>query len=217
LVIPRVAVRLRVTQSAIQTEILAFHRAILLILEFAIRQCARLVLEPGGFFVGVYRFAVFDKFAIILSHGAPLRLSIGSSPELRLSGRELYNLSMQLNAAIREIRVSDTDFDAALDRFAVIDEQLISRADVGRDLERDEVLTRYAFTGFVEALRSEEFDEDPLETVEDLELPGVYESDDEAWNAIKAFYAERACVLLRVAEAEEFIVGDEIVDKLGFL
>jgi hypothetical protein len=124
---------------------------------------------------------------------------------------------MQLNAVIREIRVSDTDFDAALDRFAVVDEQLIAKTDLGRELEPKEELTRYAFTGFVEALRSEEFDEDPLETVEDLELPGVYESEDEAWNAVKAFYAERACVLLRVAEAEEFVVGDEIVAKLGFL
>jgi hypothetical protein len=125
--------------------------------------------------------------------------------------------SMQLDAIIREIRVSDNDFDAALERFAVISEQLVPKTEVGRELERDEVLTRYAFTGFVEALRSEEFDEDPLETALDLELPGVYESDDEAWDAIKAFYAERACVLLRVAEAEEFIVGDEILAKLGFL
>ena len=118
---------------------------------------------------------------------------------------------------IETISVSDETFDAALVRFGFIDESLVSIQELGRTLERDEKLDRYVFTGLCEALRSEEFEEDPLETVQDLELEQVFASEDDAWDAIKAFYTERACVLLHVGDAEEFIVGREIALKLGFV
>lgn len=118
---------------------------------------------------------------------------------------------------IETVRVTDAAFDEALTRFALIDDQLVSVAALGRTLERDEELSRYAFTGLCEALRSEEFEEDPFETVQDLELEQTFTDEDDAWEAIKDFYAERACVLLHVGDAEEFIVGREIVMRLGLL
>ena len=122
-----------------------------------------------------------------------------------------------MSTGIETITVTDADFDTALARFAWVDEQLILKTELGRALERDEILDRYTFTALCEALRSEEFFEDPLETVQDLELPGVFASEDDAWDAINAFYAERACVLLHVGDAEEFIVGREIALRLGLV
>ena len=120
-----------------------------------------------------------------------------------------------MTPGIETIRVDDATFDDALARFAWVDEQLIPKTELGRAPDRNEHLDRYAFTALCEALRSEEFDEDPFETIGDLELPGVFTDEDDAWNAIKAFYAERACVLLHVGDAEEFIVGREIAARLG--
>lgn len=115
------------------------------------------------------------------------------------------------------IPVTDQVFDAALERFAFIDESLVEKTTLaGRKLDRDEILDRYQFTSLVEALRSEEFGEDALETVQDLELPDVFESEDAAWEAVKEFYADRDCVLLHVGDTEEFIVGREIAVRLGF-
>lgn len=116
---------------------------------------------------------------------------------------------------IETIQVSDAAFDQALSRFGLIDDQLVPVTELGRALERDEHLTRYAFTGLCEAVRSEEFEEDPFETAKDLELDATFTDEDDAWDAIKDFYAERACVLLHVGDAEEFIVGREIVIRLG--
>ena len=124
---------------------------------------------------------------------------------------------MHNRGVIETIRVSDETFDATLARFGFIDESLVSIQELGRKLERDEKLDRYVFTGLCEALRSEEFDEDPLETVQDLELEQVFATEDDAWDAIKDFYSERACVLLRVGDMEEFIVGREIALKLGLI
>jgi hypothetical protein len=118
---------------------------------------------------------------------------------------------------IETIHVSDETFDAALARFGFIDESLVPIAELRRELERDEKLDRYVFTGLCEALRSEEFDEDPIETAQDLELEQVFATDEDAWDAIKNFYAERACVLLHVGDAEEFIVGREIAIRLGLV
>jgi hypothetical protein len=116
---------------------------------------------------------------------------------------------------IRTVQVSDEVFDAALSRFAVVGEQLKLKTELSRAPKDDEILDRYAFTAFVEALRSEEFFEDPLETVLDLELTQNFASEDVAWEAILEFYSERACTLLLVGEAEEFIVGDELLQTLG--
>ena len=113
------------------------------------------------------------------------------------------------------VTLDDDAFDAALARFALVDDALVKVADIGRPLEPGEALDRYNFTGLCEALRSDEFEEDPLETVRDLELDGDFADEDAAWAAVKAFYAERACVLLRVGAAEEFIVGREIAERLG--
>lgn len=116
---------------------------------------------------------------------------------------------------IETIQVSNAAFDQALSTFALIDEQLVPVTELGRALEPDEQLTRYAFTGLCEALRSEEFEEDPFETAQDLELETTFTDEDDAWDAIKDFYAERGCVLLHVGDAEEFIVGREIIMRLG--
>jgi hypothetical protein len=116
---------------------------------------------------------------------------------------------------IRTMRVSDEVFDAALERFVVVGEQLKLKTELSRAPKDDEILDRYAFTAFVEALRSEEFFEDPFETVLDLELTQQFESEDAAWEAILDFYSERACTLLVVGESEEFIVGDELLATLG--
>jgi hypothetical protein len=117
--------------------------------------------------------------------------------------------------SISTLRVSDSAFDDALERFALVQESIVLRTELNRPLEDDEILDRYAFTAFVEALRSEEFDESPFSTAEDLELNQDFASEDEAWEAIKDFYAARACTLLIVGDAEEFIIGEEIARKLG--
>ncbi len=117
--------------------------------------------------------------------------------------------------SILTLRVSDQTFDLSLEPFAVVGDQLKLRTELSRAAKDDEVLDRYAFTAFVEALRSEEFFEDPLETVLDLEMNEPFDSEDAAWEAIKEFYAERACTLLIVGKNEEFIVGDELLRTLG--
>ncbi len=116
---------------------------------------------------------------------------------------------------IETLSVTDDAFDAALERFAVVDEMLTPKADLGREPERKELLDRYGFTAFVEALRSDEFDENPFETAAELELEREFESEEDAWDAILEFYASRDCVLLIVGEFEEFVVGREIVATLG--
>ncbi len=116
---------------------------------------------------------------------------------------------------IETLRVIDDTFDAVLQRFAVVDEMLVLKTDLGRDPERKELLDRYGFTAFAEALRSDEFDEDPYLTAAELELEREFESEDDAWDAILEFYASRDCVLLIVGEFEEFVVGREIVATLG--
>jgi hypothetical protein len=54
-------------------------------------------------------------------------------------------------------------------------------------------------------------------TAAELEIEGEFASEDDAWEAIKDFYTSRGCVLLIVGEAEEFIVGREVVAHLGLL
>jgi hypothetical protein len=119
--------------------------------------------------------------------------------------------------------VSAADFDRALAQWAVIDEALVAISELGRAPLPDERLDRYGFTAYVEALYSQEFDEDPFETLADLELPNTYATEAEAWQAIQGFYASRGCVLLKVgadnpdnpdadnAGFEEFIVGEELL------
>ena len=116
---------------------------------------------------------------------------------------------------IETLSVTDDTFDAVLQRFAVVDEMLTLKTDLGREPERKEILDRYGFTAFAEALRSDEFDENPFETAAELELEREFESEEDAWDAILEFYASRDCVLLIVGEVEEFVVGREIVATLG--
>ncbi len=118
---------------------------------------------------------------------------------------------------IETLPVSDERFDAALDQFAVIDETLTPKSDLNRELEAKEILDRYAFTAFAEALRSDEFEESPFDTAADLELAQDFDSEDDAWEAVKAFYASRGCLLLLVGDTEEFIVGPEIAARLGLI
>ena len=124
---------------------------------------------------------------------------------------------MQDSSELPILVLTDDAFDAALERYAVVDDQIVTRESLGRAVGPDEVLTRYAFTGFVEAVHSDEFDESALDTVLDLELEGEFESEEAAWEAVKAFYSTRACVLLQVGEAEWFIVGSEVLVRLGLL
>ena len=119
--------------------------------------------------------------------------------------------------AIQTLIVDDQTFDAALEFFAVVGDQLKLKSELSRAAKDDEILDRYAFTAFVEALKSEEFFEDPLETVLDLEMFEPFESEEAAWEAIKDFYSERACTLLQVGNGEEFIVGDELLHSLGLV
>ncbi len=119
--------------------------------------------------------------------------------------------------AIQTLVVDDQTFDAALEFFAVVGDQLKLKSEMSRAAKDDEALDRYAFTAFVEALKSEEFSEDPLETVLDLEMFEPFESEEAAWEAIKDFYSERACTLLQVGHGEEFIVGDELLHSLGLV
>ncbi len=116
---------------------------------------------------------------------------------------------------IQTLHITDQTFDAALEPFAMIGEELKLKSELSRAAKADEQLDRYAFTGLVEALKSQEFEEDPLETVLDLEITQPFESEEAAWEAIKSFYAERACTLLLVGETEEFIVGNELLQTLG--
>jgi hypothetical protein len=118
--------------------------------------------------------------------------------------------------------ISNADFDAALVQWLFVDEVLVPRNSITRKLKNGEAIDRYAFTAFVEALRSAAFEEDPFETLADLELPNDYSDEDEAWQAICDFYAARACVLLQVGETaadecDEFIVGEELARHFGFL
>ena len=106
---------------------------------------------------------------------------------------------------IETLRVTDEAFDAALERFAVVDEMLTLKSALGREPERKEILDRYGFTAFAEALRSDEFEENPFETASELELEREFDSEDDAWDAILEFYASRDCVLLLVGEFEEFL------------
>jgi hypothetical protein len=118
---------------------------------------------------------------------------------------------------IETLHVSDDAFDGVLDRFAVVDESLERKADLNRPLEKKEILDRYAFTAFVEALRSDDFEEDPFVTAAELEIEGEFDSEESAWVAIKDFYSSRGCLLLIVGEREEFIVGREVLLHLGLL
>jgi hypothetical protein len=119
---------------------------------------------------------------------------------------------------IETLRLSDPDFDAALERYAVVDETLVPKTELGREPESDEILDRYAFTAFVEAVRSEEFEEDPFLTANELELMREFNSADDAWRAIVEFYASRDCVLLEVGgDTEQFVVGREIARRFGWL
>jgi hypothetical protein len=124
--------------------------------------------------------------------------------------------------ALPVVFIANAAFDAALAQWLFVDEVLVPRSSIERKLKNGEVIDRYAFTAFVEALRSAEFAEDPLETLADLELPNDYSDENEAWQAICDFYAARACVLLQVGETEtddcdEFIVGEELARHFGFL
>ncbi len=119
--------------------------------------------------------------------------------------------------AIETIGLTDEVFDVALARYAVVDETLVLKTALGRDVEKDEVLDRYAFTAFVEAVRSEEFEEDPFETAAELELMREFGSEDAAWSAILDFYASRDCVLLVVGDTEQFVVGREIAVRFEWL
>jgi hypothetical protein len=118
---------------------------------------------------------------------------------------------------IETLHLSDDAFDTALERFAVVDESLELKEALNRPLERKEILDRYAFTAFVEALRSDDFEEDPFMTAVELELEQEFDSEDSAWEAIKEFYSSRGCLLLIVGEREEFIVGREVLTHLGLL
>ncbi|AFZ68663.1 hypothetical protein [Deinococcus peraridilitoris] len=76
----------------------------------------------------------------------------------------------------------------------------------------DEVVDEYTFSAHVEALRSEGIDGDVWGTLDDLELQAPDE--DEAWERIKAFYAARGCVLLRVGP-DEYVLAEDLARRLG--
>jgi hypothetical protein len=138
------------------------------------------------------------------------------------TGIDTDELEDQEPAVLPVVFVDDATFDAALAAWVFVDEVLVPSKSISRKLKDKEVIDRYAFTAFVEALRADEFEDDPFATLADLELPVDYDDEDEAWQAICDFYASRACVLLRVGASEaghcdEFIVGEELASHFGFL
>lgn len=112
-----------------------------------------------------------------------------------------------------EIELSPDDFQAFLRGLREHDDRLERLAPGERPAE-DEVVDAYVFSGHVEALNAADIDEDVWETLDDLDLNARDEA--EAWRKIKAWYAERDCVLLRVG-ADEYIVGQEVARRLGLL
>ncbi|WP_027480447.1 hypothetical protein [Deinococcus pimensis] len=110
-----------------------------------------------------------------------------------------------------DITLTRDQFETFLSGLAQRDDRLVKLAP-GERAAPDETVDAYAFSAYVEALRADDIDGDVWGTLEDLELEAPDE--DAAWDAIKAFYLPRACVLLRV-DGDEFVVGEELARRLG--
>ena len=112
---------------------------------------------------------------------------------------------------MNEIQLTREEFQAFLAGLREHDDRL-ERLTNDETPEKDEVVDEYVFSAHVEALRSEGIDEDVWDALQDLELEA--ESEQEAWDRIKAFYASRGCVLVRV-EDDEYVLGEELAERLG--
>lgn len=87
----------------------------------------------------------------------------------------------------------------------------LERREAGGHYAPDEAVDAYAFSAHVEALNTEEIDGELLETASDLGLPAPDEA--RAWDAIRAWYLERGCVLLQVG-ADEYLLSEALAGRL---
>ncbi len=118
---------------------------------------------------------------------------------------------------IQTIELTDEAFDNALAKFALVKDELVLLTETKKKPDKDELMDRYNFTSLCEAMNSQEFEDDAVQTAQDLELAQSFDDETDAWQAIQDFYAARACVLLQVGDGEEFIVGEEIAKRFGWL
>lgn len=111
------------------------------------------------------------------------------------------------------IELNPETFELFLGGLCERDERLDRRPE-GEAPVPEEAVDEYVFSAHVEALRSEQIEGDLWGTLDDLELQAGDE--EEAWERIKAFYASRGCVLLRVG-SDEYLLGEELARRLGVL
>ncbi|GAA5511626.1 hypothetical protein Dcar01_00338 [Deinococcus carri] len=94
----------------------------------------------------------------------------------------------------------------------------LERREPGQAYLPEEDVDPYVLSGHAEALRSAEVEGDLWGTLADLEEEAGDE--EEAWAKIVAFYLDRGCVLLRVADAdepEEWLLEEGLARRLGLL
>ena len=104
-------------------------------------------------------------------------------------------------------------FAAFLDGLYERDDRL-ERREPGQTYPRDEAVDAYALSAHVEALNTEDIDGGVWEVLEDLDLSAS--SEEAAWAAVRAWYLERGCVLLRVG-ADEYLLTEPLARRLKLL
>ena len=112
------------------------------------------------------------------------------------------------------IRLNPAQWDAFLGSLYERDDRLDLR-EPGGTYHRDETVDAYVFSGHAEALQSGEVDGDMWGTLEDLEETA--QTEEEAWEKIRAFYLDRGCVLLEITgleEREEWLITERLAERL---
>ncbi|WP_291424093.1 hypothetical protein [Deinococcus sp.] len=115
------------------------------------------------------------------------------------------------------IQITAAQWQALQEQLYERDHRLAFRVE-GQHYRRDETVDAYTLSAHAEALQSGEVDGDLWGTLEDIDETA--DSEEDAWNKIKAFYFSRGCVLLRVTgtdEPEEWILTSELARHLKLL
>lgn len=118
---------------------------------------------------------------------------------------------------MQEIRLTSQAWQDFLAGLYERDDRLELRQS-GETYPRDEAVDAYVFSGHAEALQSAEIDGDLWGTLEDIDETAT--SDTEAWQKIRAFYAGRDCVLIKItdaSESEEWIITERLAQRLRLL
>lgn len=118
---------------------------------------------------------------------------------------------------MQEIRLTSQAWQDFLAGLYERDDRLELRQS-GETYPRDETVDAYVFSGHAEALQSAEIDGDLWGTLEDIDETAT--SDTEAWQKIRAFYAGRDCVLIKItdaSESEEWIITERLAQRLRLL